>query len=78
MVVMRESWTDERLDEFGKRMDERFDHADRRLDRIEIELPRIHDRIDSVQRTMAQGLIALASIQITGFVGLAGLFLAQG
>ncbi len=39
MEAMRQSWTDERLDEFGKRMDERFDHVeekfDERFDRVE-------------------------------------------
>ena len=34
MQTMRESWTDERLDEFGKRMDERFDRVDERFDEV--------------------------------------------
>ncbi|MBK5219032.1 MAG: hypothetical protein JJE35_04505 [Thermoleophilia bacterium] len=89
MAVMRQSWTDERLDEFGKRMDERFDHVDRRsedvdrrfgevnqrLDRIDArlgcELPRIHDRIDSLGRAIIFGSITLSSAMIAGFVAIA-------
>lgn len=86
---MRQSWTDERLDDFRERVDERFDAVDRRFDgidrrldrldeRLATELPRLHDRIDSVQRTMVQACIAFLGIQMTGFIGLAGLILAQG
>ena len=34
MAAMRESWTDERLDEFGRRIDERFDRVDERFDEL--------------------------------------------
>lgn len=82
MAVMRQSWTDDRLDDFRDRVDERFDEVCRRLDRIDnrldYELPRIHDRIDSVQRTMLHGFIVLFGTQMTGLIGLAGLILAQG
>lgn len=103
MAVMRQSWTDERLDEFGKRMDERFDHVDRRFeevdrrfqdvdrrfedvdrrfgevnrrldgidDRLGTELPRIHDRIDSLGRAIVFGSITLSSAMIAGFVAIA-------
>jgi tetrahydromethanopterin S-methyltransferase subunit G len=46
-VVMRESWTDERLDEFGKRMDERFDRVDERFNRVD-------ERVKAVQGEMRQ------------------------
>ena len=42
-TMPRENWTDERLDEFGKRMDERFDHVDERFNRTD-------ERIDAVRR----------------------------
>ncbi len=93
---MRQSWTDERLDEFGRRMDERFDHVDRRFeavdrrfeevdrrfgevnrrldgidDRLGTELPRIHDRIDSLGKAIVFGSITLSSAMIAGFVAIA-------
>lgn len=34
-TMARESWTDERLDEFGRRMDERFDRVDERFDAVD-------------------------------------------
>jgi hypothetical protein len=71
MAVMRQSWTDERLDDLNDRVSEGFGRMDERFAQVDA-------RIDSVQRTMFQGAIALAGIQITAFVGLAGLILAQG
>lgn len=72
MALMRQSWTDDRLDDFRGRVDERFDGVDRRLDRIDdrldTELPRLHERIDSVQRTMLQGFLVLVGTQVTFFV----------
>ena len=46
---MRESWTDERLDEFGKHVDFRFDEVDRRFDGFEDDVDR---RFDAVEREM--------------------------
>ncbi len=37
-MYMRESWTDERLDDFSKHVDHRFDEVDRRFDRVEVDL----------------------------------------
>lgn len=80
MEAMRESWTDERLDHFRARVDERFEEVDRRLGRIEFEMRemrteigRINDRLDSMQRTMVHGVIALSAAIVAGFGGMAGL-----
>ena len=66
MAVMRESWTDARLDDFRKRVDERFEEVDRRFnemdrrfDRVEGELARINDRLDGIQHSMIYGLVAM-------------------
>lgn len=55
MLNMRESWTDERLDDFrgevSRRFDEvdrRFGEVDRRFDRVDHELHRVNDRLDDV------------------------------
>jgi len=72
MAVMRQSWTDDRLDGFRERVDERFDELNRRLDRIETrldtDLPRLDQRIDGLHRAMLQGFLVLVGIQVTFFV----------
>lgn len=77
MQVMRESWTDERLDEFGKRMDERFDRVDERFNEVEAKLEQVDKRFDkvdarleSMQKTMVFGVIAMSSAYIAGFAAL--------
>lgn len=88
MQTMRESWTDERLDEFGKRMDERFDRvderikdldvrvkqgfvqADKRFEVVDKRLDRLADGIESVQRALIFGAIAMSSAVIAGFAAL--------
>jgi archaellum component FlaC len=50
MEAMRQSWTDDRLDEFGHRIDERFDRVDERFDRVDErfkEVDRRFNRIDN-------------------------------
>jgi hypothetical protein len=70
MTVMvprpRESWTDERLDDFRENVNQRFDAVDKRLDRIDADL-------QELRRMMFQGFIALVGIMVTGFLTLAGL-----
>jgi len=87
MEAMRKSWTDERLDHFSARVDERFDEVDRRLGRIEFEMREmrkeiggtnirvdsINERLDSMQRMMFHGVIALSAAIVAGFGGMAGL-----
>lgn len=63
---MRQSWTDERLDEFGKRVDERFDRVDQRFDQVDRRLDRVEGRLDSMQKMMWHGFIALVGFQLTG------------
>lgn len=55
MQTMRESWTDERLDEFGKRIDERFDRVDERFERVDERFDAVHYemRQDSSRSTAA-------------------------
>lgn len=83
-VFMRESWTDERLDDFAKRIDERFDRVDerfeevdrrfeqvdKRFERVEKRLDQIADSVESMQRTMVIGVIALFSAYAAGFAAL--------
>lgn len=81
MEAMRESWTDGRLDEFGRRIDERFDRVDERFDEVDRRfeqvdkrfeqvdgrLERIDGRLDSMGRAILFGAIAMSSTMIAGF-----------
>jgi hypothetical protein len=72
MAVMlpRDRWTDERLDQFEKRVDERFDRVDERFDRFEGEVKlrfeQVEKRFDRVEADIRE----LRAIMIGGFVTL--------
>jgi hypothetical protein len=66
MQTMRESWTDERLDDLKERMDERFDQVETRMTE---GFGRVDADIRELRRTMTMGL----GIMVTGFLSLAGL-----
>jgi DNA anti-recombination protein RmuC len=84
-TMTRESWTDERLDEFGKRIDERFDRVDERFDevdrrfeqvdkrfeQVDRRLDRLADGLESVQRALIFGSITMSTAFVAGFVTLA-------
>jgi len=63
---MRSTWTDSRLDDLNKRVGE-----------ISSRLDGLSNRVDGLQHTMVQGFIALVVIMMSGFMGLAGLIIAQ-
>jgi archaellum component FlaC len=73
MQTMRENWTDERLDEFGKRIDERFDRVDRRFDEVnrrlgqmDKRLDRLADGLESIRKAIVFGSITVVSVFIAG------------
>jgi hypothetical protein len=84
-VMARESWTDERLDEFGKRMDERFDRVDerfeqvderfeqvdKRFEQIDRRLDRLADGLESVRKAIVFGAIAMSTAFVAGFTTMA-------
>jgi hypothetical protein len=51
--MARETWTDERLDDFGRHVDQRFDQLERtidqRFDRVETQVQAVNARIDRVE-----------------------------
>ncbi|HET8954324.1 MAG TPA: hypothetical protein VFN18_01555 [Solirubrobacterales bacterium] len=76
-TMVRESWSDGRLDEFEKRIDERFDRVDERFDDVDRRFEQVDRRLDklagsleSMQRTMVLGVIALFSAYAAGFAAL--------
>ncbi len=67
MESMRESWTDERLDDLNHRVDEGFR-------RIDADIRELRTQLASFQRTFMQ---FSAGMMITFVVGFAGLIVAQ-
>ncbi len=88
MHLMRESWTDARLDDFRadvdrrfKEVDRRFDQVDRRLDDVEGEIRELRIEMksgfESIHKTMINGVIILSASYIAGFAALVGLVATQ-
>jgi hypothetical protein len=75
MTVMtpRETWTDERLDEFKASVNQRFDEVDKRFDRIETRLDGIGADIRELRQTMIHGFLVLVGINATSTLTLIGL-----
>jgi hypothetical protein len=78
MDAMRESWTDERLDDLRSDVNRRFDEVDRRFDRVDKrfddvdhELHRVNDRLDGMGRAIIFGSIALSTSYMAGFLAIA-------
>ena len=55
---MRESWTDERLDDFATNVDRRFDRVEADLRELRTEM---NLRFDSMQRTMIIGFAGIVA-----------------
>ena len=81
MHLMRESWTDARLDDFRTDVDRRFDGVDRRFDKVEGGIRELRGEVkelrgemktgfETVHRTMAQGIVALSASFIAGFAAI--------
>lgn len=75
METMRESWTDERLDDFRAETARRFESVDKRFDRLERRMDEgfkeTRAEFKSLQRTMNQfggamiiGLLGLIATQL--------------
>jgi hypothetical protein len=88
MHLMRESWTDARLDDFRGEVDRRFEQVDRRFDKVELEIQALRAELqehrretklgfESVHRLMVQGFVALSAAYIAGFAALVMLFATQ-
>jgi hypothetical protein len=69
MHLMRESWTDARLDDFRAEVDRRFDKVEGEIRELRSEM-----KFESIHRTMVQGFVALSASFIAGFAAMVGLF----
>ena len=81
MAVMRESWTDKRLDDLNEKVDRGFDRidADLRLLRVETrteftalreEMKRGFERVDERFEALHRLLIQLGGLTVTALIGL--------
>jgi hypothetical protein len=48
MEAMRETWTDERLDDFRSHVDQRFAQVDQRFDQVDQRFDQVDQRFDRV------------------------------
>lgn len=67
MHLMRESWTDARLDDFRHDVDQRFDRVDAELRALRKET---NSRFDALQRTLLQIAGGTIATLIAGFAGI--------
>lgn len=66
MHLMRESWTDARLDDFAAHTDQRFDSLERRM---EDGFKVLNSRFDALNRTLLQIGGGIIATLIAGFFG---------
>jgi hypothetical protein len=73
---MRETWTDERLDDLSRRMDAGFAHVDAGFARVDADIRALgqstNERFDALQRTMLQVGGGLIGVMIVGTLSLVG------
>ena len=76
---MAQEWTEGRLDELSgkvdkgfERVDRRFEQVDRRFEQIDAQFAAVNSRLDALQRTTIQAVIALTAAILTGFIGICG------
>lgn len=70
MLNMRESWTDERLDDFR-------DEVNRRFDKVDSELHRVNDRLDGLHRILTFAVIAFTSATFACYAAMVALIVTR-
>jgi hypothetical protein len=70
MLKMRESWTDERLDDFR-------DEVNRRFDKVDSELGRVNDRLEGLNRLLVYTVISLTSATVAGYAAMIALIVTR-
>ncbi|HWI95713.1 MAG TPA: hypothetical protein VNS60_06590 [Solirubrobacterales bacterium] len=74
MHVMRESWTDARLDDFRGEVNRRFDKVEGEVRDLRGEVNVLRSEMksgfESINRTMIHGVIALSAAYIAGFAAI--------
>jgi hypothetical protein len=70
MYKMRESWTDERLDDFRGEVNRRFD-------KVDTELNRVNDRLDGLHKILGFAFIAYTSATLAGYGAMIALIVTR-
>jgi len=70
MYKVRESWTDERLDDFRGEVNRRFDKVDH-------ELNRVNDRLDGMHKVLIYAVLTLGSATVAGWGTMIALVLTR-
>jgi hypothetical protein len=74
MHVMRESWTDARLDDFRGEVNRRFDKVEGEIRELRGDVKELCSEMrsgfEAVNKTMAHGVIALSAAYIAGFAAI--------
>jgi hypothetical protein len=61
MEAMRQSWTDERLDDFRGEVNRRFDEVDRRFEEVDRRFDKVDRRFDKVDAEFAAVRVEMKS-----------------
>ena len=83
MHLMRESWTDARMDDFRVEVnrrfdgvDRRFDEVDRRFDKVEGEIAELRGDVKELRAEMKAGFEAIHKSMIQMAIGLSAAYIA--
>lgn len=81
-VAVRDSWTDERLDDLNEKVGEGFADVDKRFDKLEDRFEGLQKemnlRFEGLQRVLIYALVGTFGAVVSVLVALIGLILAQG
>jgi hypothetical protein len=76
-VMVRETWTDERLDDLTKKVDNGFDRVDRDIRELRSEMKYLHqemnERFDALMGRLLAGFLVLIAALIGSTATLAGI-----
>jgi predicted phage gp36 major capsid-like protein len=83
-VMARETWTDQRLDDFQKNVNHRFDEVERRFDRVEgdirelrSDVKRVDGKVDALQSEMNGRFDSMQRTMIVCFSGMTASIVAS-
>lgn len=71
-MTPRETWTDERLDEFKASVNQRFDGVDKRFDQVDRQFAEVKAEIRELRQMLIQGFFVLVGINATTLLALIG------
>ncbi len=90
-TVMRETWTDERLDDLNlkvdrgfelmerrfERVDDRFERVDERFDRVDDRFERVEERLDARFERLYRLIIQLGGGSLAALIGILGVLVVK-